>query len=254
MNEREILKHIDDGANFYISLFGRADHMEVIERPHYSYIHPASEEYGIRFVYNVHVDGLPAVQRDAVIAEIKALNMPVWVDLLSSDDVFFAFFGRKKVHGQTAFGENDEVYMAMLPRQQQKSNGLNPEVALVSTPEEFARWAEINNRAFANGNPDMHPVYHYPLCVNGLMKCYIRYHEGSPAAIAAIMDNNGITSLEFVATVPEMQRKGFAKDVCERAIYDAFENGAKIVTVRAINAAAAKLYKKVGFTAYNHAI
>ena len=69
-----------------------------------------------------------------------------------------------------------------------------------------------------------------------------------------VIDNDGIASLEFVATVPEMRRRGFAREVCEKAIYDAFMDGAKIVTVRAINAVAGKVYQSIGFKAYNYAI
>lgn len=49
------------------------------------------------------------------------------------------------------------------------------------------------------------------------MKCYILYHDDAPVSVASIMDNNGAASLEFVGTVPEMRRRGFAKAVCEKA-------------------------------------
>jgi len=68
------------------------------------------------------------------------------------------------------------------------------------------------------------------------------------------MDNNGIASLEFVATIPEMRRQGFARKVCEKAVGDSFLDGAKIVTVRAIDAVSGKLYQTMGFEAYNYLI
>ena len=67
---------------------------------------------------------------------------------------------------------------------------------------------------------------------------------------AAVMDNNSAASLEFVGTIPEMRKKGFAKAVCEKAVCDAFADGATIITIRAVNRAVANLYQSIGFKAY----
>lgn len=80
------------------------------------------------------------------------------------------------------------------------------------------------------------------------------YSKNVPVSVAATMNNIGIVSLESVGTIPQMRRQGFAKAVCEKAVSDAFADGAKIVTVRAIDAAASKLYQSLGFKAYNYAI
>lgn len=82
------------------------------------------------------------------------------------------------------------------------------------------------------------------------VKCYILYHDGIPVSVAAIMDNNGAASLEFVGTIPEMRNKGFAKAVCEKAVSNAFADGASIITLRASSGTAARLYRSVGFKAY----
>lgn len=100
----------------------------------------------------------------------------------------------------------------------------------------------------------MHPVYHYPLCEKGLMQCYVLYDGDIPVSVASIMNNNGIASLELVATIPEMRRRGFSKTVCEKAVCDTFSSGAKIITVRAVNAAAGRLYQSMGFKVYNYAL
>ena len=82
------------------------------------------------------------------------------------------------------------------------------------------------------------------------VKCYILYHDNNPVSVAAIMDNNSAASLEFVGTIPEMRKKGFAKAVCEKAVCDAFADGATIITIRAVNRAVANLYQSIGFKAY----
>ena len=254
MTDREIIQHIDNGANFYVSLFGNAIHMEKVDKEFYSYIKPKAGEYGISFIYNVRIENLPLEQQKSLIYEIKSMHMPIWLDLLTSDEVFYMFFGKEKTHGQTEFNENDEIYLAMLPEEKRKCYENNNKIIKIHSAEEFALWAQMTNDLLAGGYPDIHPVNHFTLCEKESLKCYIMYHDNIPVSVAAIMDNNGIASLEFVATIPEMRKKGFAKAVCEKAVYDAFSNGASIITVRAINAVAGKLYKSIGFKAYNYAL
>lgn len=254
MTDREIVQYIDSGANYYVSLFGNAPHMRKIDKEYYSYIEPKADEYGISFVYNVRIDDLPLERKKEVIAEIKSLHMPVWLDLLSSDETFSLFFGKKRTHGQTEFAENDEIYMAVLPEEMAGCHEADNSVVKVRSAQEFAVWAQIANGVLSGGNPDIHPAYHFPLCENGKLSCYTMYQDNIPVSVAAIMDDHGIASLEFVATIPEMRRKGLARAVCEKAVCDAFSDGAQIVTVRAIDLTAAKLYRSMGFKAYNYAV
>lgn len=67
MTNREIIKHIDNGANYYVSLFGEAVHMEKTDKKYYSYLKPKSGEQGISFIYNVRINGLPTEQMKTVI-------------------------------------------------------------------------------------------------------------------------------------------------------------------------------------------
>lgn len=254
MTEKEILTHINDGANYYISMFGKAEHMETIHKEFYSYVQPKENQQGISIIYNVHIDKLPHEKQKELVAEMKALSMPIWLDLLAPDEVFSMIFGKGKVHGQTMFADDDEVYMALLPHEKTASAVSAEKIVKVQSPEEFAVWTKIANDILANGYPHMHPIYHYPLCRDGFLKCYILYHQGIPASVASIMDNNGIASLEFVATIPEMRRQGLARAVCEMAVEEAFWDGAEIVTLRAIDAVAGKLYHTMGFRAYNYVI
>lgn len=253
MTEQEIIRHIDEGANYYAGLFGKAEHMETIEEEFYTYIKPKAGEYGICFVYNVSIENLAPEQQKEMIAKIKSLNMPVWFSLQATDELYNQFFGKSRVHGQTVFAEDDEIYMALLPEDEIRCDE-NERIVKVQTAKEFEIWAKIANDVLAGGKPDMHPIYHYPLCSKGLMKCYILYHDNVPTAVAATMNNEGAVSLEFVATIPEMRRRGFASALCARAVQEAFAEGARIVTVRAINAAAGKVYEAIGFQAYNYAL
>ncbi len=254
MTERDIIKHINDGANYYVSLFGKAEHMEIIDKGYYSYVKPKAAEHGISIIYNVHMDHIPLEEQKKLISEIKELQMPIWLDLTVSDEVFFQVFGRDKIHGQTVFSENDEIYMALLPDMKEIDHISSEKIIKVQAEEEFAAWAKIANDVLADGYPDMHPIYHYPLCRDGIIKCYTLYNQSVPVAVAGAIDNDGIASLEFVATIPEMRRQGFARMVCEKAVNDALADGAKIVTARAMNVTAAKVYESIGFKAYNYVI
>ena len=120
MTEQEIIKHIDNGAKHYIRLFANAEHMESYEREYYSYIKPKAGEHGISFVFDITIEHLPNERQQELATEIKALQMPIWLDLDASDEVFHLFFGRDKVHGQAEFAEEDEIYMAVLAEEWQE--------------------------------------------------------------------------------------------------------------------------------------
>lgn len=257
MTLNQIVKYIDDGANFYIDFFGNAKHMEKVDNSFYSFIRPLEGEHGINFVFDVRLSELSREVQAEKINEIKALNMPVWLNLFETDEIFKQIFNKDKIHGQTEFSENDEILMAMLsnekPSYQLKADG-SILIEKVNTEEKFALWTEMTNGLMHGGYQDIHPVNHYHLCRNGLINCYTLYKNDAIVAVAATLNNNGIVSLEFVSTVPDLRRQGLAKAICCRAIDDAFADNAKIITLRAINLTAAKLYKSLGFCIYNYAV
>ncbi len=251
MTNKEIIKHIDDGANYYVGLFGEAVHMEKVDKEFYSYIKPKSGEQGISFIYNVRINNLPAEQMKTVVDEMKSMNMPIWLGLNLSDEAAYIFSGKKPTHEKREPKEDDEVYLAMLSEEKIEYQENNYKITKVHTAEEFAVWARLANDIFAGGHTDIHPVNHFIWCEKLDVKCYILYHDNVPASVTAIMNNNGAASLEFVGTVTEMCGKGYAKAVCEKAVSDAFADGIQIITVRAINRAAARLYQSIGFKVYD---
>lgn len=253
MNNAEIIQHINNGANHYISLFGQAEHMEICDRGSYTIVRPKPGEEGISFIYNIRVDTLTPEQQRVVAQEIRALGMPFWLDLTASDEVFALFFGKEKIHGQTEFAFGDEQYLAMLPAQFIKAPA-SCDVVEVHTAEAFGLWAELANNLLADGHRDIHPVHHFNLVERQLMRCYILYVDGTPASIAATMDDHGIVSLELVATLPEYRRKGLARTVCGKAVQDAINEGCTLMTVRANSVASASVYRSLGFQVYNHAL
>jgi len=122
-------------------------------------------------------------------------------------------------------------------------------VKKVDSAKDFTIWANISNEILHGGYPIMHPENHYHLSQSGIMPCYIAYFNGIPAAGCSIMNNNGVSSLEFVATVKEYRRKGVARALCSAAVEEAFKNGSKVILVRAFGPGK-RLYKTLGFKVY----
>ena len=253
MNDTEIIRHINAGANHYIDMFGEAEHMEICAMGAYSIVRPKPGEEGITFIYNIDVDDLDAAQQQTVAKEIRALGIPFWLDLDVSDDVFTLFFNKDKPHGQTEFAANDEQYLAMLPSEFVRCAD-SQKVVEVHTPEEFAVWAKLSNDLLADGHQDIHPVHHFNLVKRDLMRCYILYVDEKPVSVAATMDSRGIVSLELVGTLPAFRKNGYAKAVCAVAIRDAIDSQCRLLTVRANSAASARIYRSLGFKVYNHAL
>lgn len=114
MTDREIKQYISSGADFYVSLFGEAVHMQKVDTEFYSYVKPKEGEHGISFIYRVHIEDLPTEQKKMVIDEMKAMQMPIWLDLLISAETASLFSGKEGKHDQTEYDEDGESYLALL--------------------------------------------------------------------------------------------------------------------------------------------
>lgn len=243
MTNSEILKHIDDGANYYLDFFGDAEHMESIDNGVYRMIFPKDGEQGIKFIYDIRLDDLSDKETEIKIAEIKSLFLPVWWPLHSEKI-------QKLLHGKDYIPqpptEGDEYYMVLLPENQPDDITSGVKVKQVVAASDFIVWAEIANKVFAGGYQDIHPINHFHWCEKNLLTPYIAYCGNKPVSISSVLNNNGISSLEFVATLEEYRHKGFARNVSISAIRDAFANGVKIITLRAFHPANL-LYKSLGF-------
>ena len=253
MTDYEIIKRIDDGANFYLDFFGDAVHMESTDNGIYRTIRPKENEQGVKFLYDLRLDHLSDDEAQIKIAEIKSSGLPVWWPLHSEKI-------RDWLHGKDYVAkppsEGDEFYMALfreslhfLPESQPTDVKNDAEIKRIETAADFKIWADMANLIFAEGYGDIHPVNHYHWCEKGKLIPYIAYQNDVPAAIAAILNNNGVASLEFVATLEEYRRKGLARAVCITAVCDVFTDGAKIITTRAFHPASL-LYQSLGFKIY----
>lgn len=148
MTNREIIRHIDNGANYYVGLFGEAIHIEKVDKKYYSYIKPKAGEQGITFIYDVRINDIPTEQIKTVVDEMKSMNMPIWFGLLASDEAALIFSGKEPTHDKTETDENDEIYMAILPEDKREYRENNYKIIKVYSAEEFALWAQIADKIF----------------------------------------------------------------------------------------------------------
>lgn len=253
MNNTEIMRLIDRGANFYCRQLGNAAHMEFRRLEHFSMINPKPGEPGGTSIFDVDLENLNDRDAAAVIREIKALNVHTWWGLCSSERIHRLIFGAPSPNLSAEEHENDEeTYMALFPDEkpaypQVQENGIG--VTKVETRDEFTRWADICNAVLHDNYPILHPKNHYEICREGILRCYLASYHGEPAGTAAILVNAGMDSLEFVATLPRFRKLSVAWAVCQTAVDAAFRDGAEVITVRAFREAK-NLYKTIGFKVY----
>ncbi|MFZ5354866.1 MAG: GNAT family N-acetyltransferase [Bacillota bacterium] len=252
MNSSEIMKLIDEGANFYCRQLGNASHMEFVNNGCYSMIYPKEGQKGGTSLFDVtleHLNDEEAVQK---INEIKALDVHTWWGLCLSDRIADLVWGKDRpILTPEQHEDDEELYMAIFPEEKTVYSKANDQISVkqVLTIDEFSIWADICNSVLHDGYPIMHRINHFDICKNGIMPCYIGYYEGKPAAVSAILNNNGVSSLEFVATLDGFRKKGLARALCQTAVEEAFAKGSKIITTRAF-ADAKNLYKSLGFKIY----
>lgn len=254
MDNAEIMRLIDSGANFYCRQLGNASHMEFKRLKHYSMIHPKPGERGGTSVFDVTLEDLADAEAALVIDEIKSLNEHTWWGLCLSDRIYRLVHGTPRPLLSREEHENaEEVYMALFPEDRRSSRGEDTEsangITRVRSSEEFAIWADLCNSVLHDNYPIIHRVNHYEICRTGLMPCYLAYLGGQPAGTAAILNDGEVASLEFVATLPQFKRQGVARSACERAVDEAFREKSKVITTRAFQTAK-DIYRAIGFRIY----
>ena len=256
MTDKEILKHIDDGAVFYLGFLGDAAHMESTGNGFYRIIYPKDNEQGLSSVFDIRLEHLSEMDASIKIAEIKSLNHHTWWPLCLSDKLYPLIHSKTKENASSTPPNGTELYMALtspedMPAIRQPDGAF---IRRARDAESFAECTRLNNDWSFDGYPYIHPKYHYPACESEKVRCYVCYFDDHPVSLCSVLDNSGICSLENVVTHNNYRRRGFANYICAFAIKDAFDNGAELITLRADNPGTRELYTALGFKIYNKAI
>jgi hypothetical protein len=129
----------------------------------YAYIKPKEGQHGITFVYDIRLETLPPQIQKEKIAEIKSFNMPVWLDLLASDELYRLMFGKKKSIVKRLYWPSATRLISLAANEKPRyaKTPANIHIVKVRTADEFAFWAKIAMGYSAASYPDMHPVFHY---------------------------------------------------------------------------------------------
>jgi GNAT superfamily N-acetyltransferase len=252
MRNIEVIRLVDQGANFYCRQLGNASHMEYQNLGYYSIIYPKPGEMGGTSIFNVSLENLSDEKALQIIDEIKRKNVHTWWGLCLSDRVYKLVFGTEKPVLSEEEHENDEeTYMAMFPEEMPKyeTDNKSVQVKKVQQIQEFRIWSDICNLVLHGDYPIIHRENHFKICQDSIMSCYIGHQDETAMGISATLFDDGNASLEFVATLPEYRNKGVATRLCQIAIEDVFSRGAKIITTRAFQDAK-KIYRKLGFRSY----
>lgn len=252
MNKVEVLKFINDGANFYCRQLGNATHMNFIDNGYYSMIYPKHGQVGGTSIFNIRLDHFSDAEVIQKVNEIKSKNVHTWWGICLSDRLSDFIWGKDRPKLTPEEHENaEELNMALLPEDKLEYCPPNNKIIIkqVTTLDEFGIWTDICNLVLHNSFPIIHNINHFELNKNNIMTCYIGYMDGQPAAVSAILNNDDVSSLEFVATLESYRYHGLARALCEKSVHDAFLNGSKIITTRAFKEAK-NLYKSIGFKTY----
>lgn len=243
MKKEEVLRLMDDWANFYLWILGDAKHMDFVDNGRYCAAFPKEGQKGINSIFNIRLENLSDEELSQTVNEIKEMKKHTWWNQYSDHVNRVAFPEGRKVCSP----DDWEVYAVMLPHEKPDYPANSIDIKKVGSLGNFADWCKIENQ-YEFHSEDLHPENHYHHCLYGAIHCYVAYENNLPIAVAGIMDNKqGVCSLEFVSTVTEYRQKGFATAVCQAVITEAFANGAKVITVRAYGDNGKKLGKSLGF-------
>jgi len=117
----------------------------------------------------------------------------------------------------------------------------------VITQEDFKLWCEINNEiGFGSFNSEAH----YHLVKQGKLNCFVAFVDGIHVGISAIINDNGVTALDFVDVLAEYRGRGVGTALYEASIAFANNLGFKYLLGWAFpdtSPSSYSLFKKFGF-------
>ena len=98
------------------------------------------------------------------------------------------------------------------------------------------------------------PMRGLPPCESGKIVCFIGYSDKVPVATSATMNNNVNGTLKFIAKLPDYRKKGIGRAICRAAIEQLIEDGAHIISLRALSRFGSILRQAYGLVARSSAI
>ena len=240
MDKKTALRYIDEWANFYLRILGEADNLELIEKDLYTILRPKDKKWAS--IFDVRLEQLNDADLLKTVNEIKAMKQHVWWNQYS-DRVNAIVFPEGR-HDPTP--KDDEVFAVMIADEMPAYKDAKIKIQQAESLDDFKLFHSI---CF---DKELSPVNFFNLYQKKMIHCYIGFAAETPVSVTTVLKKDRIFSLEFTSTLPEHRRKGIATAVCQKAIKEAFDEGAEVLTIRAGGGPSADnesklLGKKLGF-------
>ena len=240
MEKKLALHYIDEWANFYLRILGEADNHELIDKEFYTILRPKDKKWAS--IFNVRLENINDDDLLKTVNEIKAMKQHIWWNQYS-----------------------DKVNAVVFPEGRREPSPNDDEVFAVMSSDKMPAYKDSKIKIIQAKNIDDFKIFHsicfdktlssinlYNLYQKKMIRCYIGFKSETPVTGTIVLMNEHIYSLELTSTLLEYRKNGFATDVCQMAIKEAFDQGAEVVTIRAGGGPAADngsklLGKKLGF-------
>lgn len=251
MDQQTIKRHIEEGATFYLDILARSAHMDKVQHPHYTIIHPKPGQHGGMSIYNIQIEHLPEAEALRVVEEIRNHHAHTFWGMYPSERVLRHMGIVEPKPEPLPEPNEEEAGMALLPadKPDYPATPAGISVKEVNDAAEFKLWALLNNLVMHEGYPIIHPELHYPVCEEGILTCFNVYDQGILAGVSSLLNQNGIFSLEFVAVSNAFRRRGVATAAVIAAVEHAIAHGAELITARSIGKSKF-LLPQLGFRIY----
>jgi len=221
MDKKTALHYIDEWANFYLRILGKADSMELVEKDLYTILRPKDKEWAM--IFNVRLEHLNDDDLLKTVNEIKTMRYHVWWNQYS-DRVNAVVFPEGR-HEPTP--DDDEVYAIMVADEIPAYKDNKIKIRKAEGIDDFKLFYSI---CF---DKTLSPANLNDLYQRKMICCYIGFADETPVSGTILLKNGKICSLEFTSTLLEYRRKGFGTAVCQMAIREAFGENAEVLTIRA---------------------
>ncbi len=244
-------KSIVHGMELYFRTFALADNMN-LHTGDIEWISPKPDSVGPSIVFKVSLDEKTVKTRlEALVPDLQAGVIPsLWVISPTStpshivDHLLSVGFkgGLDSEHPEPGMAlDIDEFSMESKP-------GSNLEIKRATSLTEFALWIDVVNEAL-HGWELLSTEHYCSWLHHSPLAFYLGYHNGTPIATAATLQDGKTASLEFISTLKEYRHQGAATALCTEAVKDLKLKGVKTVTLRS-STEAISVYTKLGFRPY----
>jgi len=250
MNE-DYSKAIINGMVRYMRLLGAAPDME-LHAGDVEWIAPKPECKGPSIVYKIELDIQSAGSRlDKLADDVRRERMPaLWIIPPDSTPPDLSAMLKARGFRDISDPQRPEYGLALELAEAPKALPVPEGVGVmqVCTPEDFSLWIDTVNKALY-GWPMLDADNYRHMFEAEDVALYLSLFYGEPAGTAAAIRSGSSATLEFVSTLAGFREKGVATAVCAHALSGLFNEGVRLVTLRA-GFEAAGLFRQLGFREY----